>query len=79
VSNTNVAWVKNGVMAPYTANALGIYKCPADNYLSPAQRNKGWVARLRSNSMNALIGWSGTAPPDDRDGRAWLIQLTGNI
>jgi len=71
VSTTNVAWVKNGVMAPYTANALGIYKCPADNYLSPAQRNAGWVARLRSNSMNALFGWSGTDGPDDRNGRSW--------
>src|SRR5438876_7391709 len=37
ISNTNVAWVKSGVLAPYTANALGVYKCPADNYLSPPQ------------------------------------------
>jgi len=72
VSNTNVAWVKNGVMAPYTANALGIYKCPADNYLSLAQRRAGWTGRLRSNSMNALFGYSGTEPPDDRDGHSWL-------
>src|SRR5438093_7559492 len=36
-SNTNTAWVKNGVLANFTANALGIYKCPADNYLSTVQ------------------------------------------
>ena len=74
VSNTNVAWVKNGVLANYTAKALGVYKCPADVYLSSPQRNAGWTARLRSNSMNALIGWSGTDGYDDRDGRAWWNQ-----
>jgi len=70
-SNTNVAWVKNGVLAPFTANTLGIYKCPADNYLSQQQRTAGWTGRLRSISMNALIGWSGSQPPDDSDGRSW--------
>jgi prepilin-type processing-associated H-X9-DG protein len=73
-SNTNVAWVKNGVLANFTANALGIYKCPADNYLSGPQKNAGWSARLRSNSMNALIGYSGTDGYDDRTGRAWADQ-----
>ena len=53
ISNTNVDWVKNGVLAPYTANALPIYKCPADTYLSPAQRKKGWTSRLRSIAMNS--------------------------
>jgi prepilin-type N-terminal cleavage/methylation domain-containing protein/prepilin-type processing-associated H-X9-DG protein len=57
-SVTNVDWVKNGVLAKYTANALGIYKCPADQYVSPEQRRKGWTARLRSNSMNAFFGRS---------------------
>jgi prepilin-type N-terminal cleavage/methylation domain-containing protein/prepilin-type processing-associated H-X9-DG protein len=70
-SNTNVAWVKNGVLANFTANALGIYKCPADNYLSGVQRNAGWSGRLRSNSMNAFIGYSGTDGADDRNGRSW--------
>ncbi len=56
VSNTNVAWVKNGVLAPFTAGALGIYKCPADKSLSPAQRNAGWSARLRSYSMSHMFG-----------------------
>jgi prepilin-type N-terminal cleavage/methylation domain-containing protein/prepilin-type processing-associated H-X9-DG protein len=75
LSNTNVDWVKKGVLAPFTANALGIYKCPADNYLSPAQRARGWTGRLRSNSMNALFGYSGTDGYDvRRDGRAWFDQ-----
>jgi prepilin-type N-terminal cleavage/methylation domain-containing protein/prepilin-type processing-associated H-X9-DG protein len=73
-SNTNVTYVTKGVLAPYTANALGIYKCPADNYLSPVQKSRGWTGRLRSNSMNALFGYSGTDGYDDRNGRAWFDQ-----
>jgi prepilin-type N-terminal cleavage/methylation domain-containing protein/prepilin-type processing-associated H-X9-DG protein len=72
LSNTNVAWVKNGVLGNYTANAVGIYQCPADNYLSTPQRAQGWPRRMRSNSMNALFGWSGTDGADDSNGRAWL-------
>jgi prepilin-type N-terminal cleavage/methylation domain-containing protein/prepilin-type processing-associated H-X9-DG protein len=72
VSNTNVDWVKNGVLARYTANALGVYKCPADNNLSPVQRQRGWTGRLRSNSMNALFGLS-TDPPtqSEKGGVSW--------
>jgi prepilin-type N-terminal cleavage/methylation domain-containing protein/prepilin-type processing-associated H-X9-DG protein len=64
VSVTNIEWVKNGVLAPYTTAALGIYKCPADHFVAKAQRAKGWTSRLRSNSMNALIGVSSTNPND---------------
>jgi prepilin-type N-terminal cleavage/methylation domain-containing protein/prepilin-type processing-associated H-X9-DG protein len=73
-SNTNVDWVKSGVLAGYTGNALGIYKCPADKVVSPPQARAGWKARLRSNSMNALFGYSGTDGHDDRDGKAWFDQ-----
>jgi prepilin-type N-terminal cleavage/methylation domain len=73
VSNTNVAWVKNGVLGNYTANAVGIYQCPSDNFLSGEQRNAGWTRRLRSNAMNAFFGWSGLGDGgrDDSDGRSW--------
>jgi len=37
VSNTNRAWVVNGVLGRYTAGAVGAYKCPADKYLSRPQ------------------------------------------
>jgi len=57
-SITNEAWVRNGVLSPYSGGAVGIYKCPADNFLSPAQTRAGWSRRLRSNSMNALFGLS---------------------
>ena len=64
-SNTNVDWVLKGVLAQYTANALGIYMCPADKFVSPAQRNKGWTRRLRSNSMNRLFGRSNNDAGDN--------------
>jgi prepilin-type N-terminal cleavage/methylation domain-containing protein/prepilin-type processing-associated H-X9-DG protein len=74
VSNTNVDWVRKGVISPYTAAAVGIYKCPADVYLSTRQRTAGWTQRVRSISMNALFGYSGTDGHDDRDGKAWFDQ-----
>jgi len=75
VSNTNVDWVRKGVLAPYTAAAIGVYKCPADNYLSGPQRAAGWSQRLRSDSMNALFGYSGDGGYNDSSsGQAWFDQ-----
>jgi prepilin-type N-terminal cleavage/methylation domain-containing protein/prepilin-type processing-associated H-X9-DG protein len=54
--NTNVDYIRKGVLAPYSAAAVGIYQCPSDNYLSTPQRRAGWSRRVRSNSMNALFG-----------------------
>ena len=72
ISNTNVLWVKNGILAPYSTAALDIYQCPADMYLSKAQKAKGWTRRLRSNSMNALFGLSQPNPTAaQRSGHAW--------
>ena len=34
-------------------------------------RQAGYKSRLRSNSMNALFGYSGTDGYDDRNGRSW--------
>lgn len=55
-SNTNLQWIASGVLGRYTAAALGAYRCPADNYLSPVQRTAGFPYRVRSYSMNALFG-----------------------
>ena len=54
--NTNQAYVKNGILAPYLGKNLGVYKCPADNFLCPEQRNAGWTGRVRSMGMNACFG-----------------------
>ncbi|MEO8429125.1 MAG: prepilin-type N-terminal cleavage/methylation domain-containing protein [Verrucomicrobiota bacterium] len=69
-SVTNVEWVKNGVLSKYTTAALGIYKCPADVKVSPAQAKLGWSSRLRSNSMNALFGRSDNLSTS-ASGKAW--------
>jgi len=68
---TNVALVKNGILAKYTSGAVGVYQCPADVMVSPAQRRAGWSRRLRSNSMNALFGRSDNNP-SSITGRSWI-------
>ena len=37
------------------------YHCPSDHALSGLQRQAGWSARVRSYSMNALVGNAGEA------------------
>ena len=69
-SVTNVEWVKSGVLSKYTTAALGVYKCPADVKVSPAQQKLGWSSRLRSNSMNALFGRSDNLSTSV-SGKAW--------
>jgi prepilin-type N-terminal cleavage/methylation domain-containing protein/prepilin-type processing-associated H-X9-DG protein len=76
-SNTNVDWVKKGVLSAYIANTLGIYKCPADNNLSSAQRLFNWTSRLRSYSMNGLFGLTGDKPLDV-DAYSWAGQALIN-
>jgi prepilin-type N-terminal cleavage/methylation domain-containing protein/prepilin-type processing-associated H-X9-DG protein len=53
---TNVDLVRLAALGSYVAGNLGVYKCPADNYLSGIQRSQGWKARPRSMSMNAYFG-----------------------
>jgi prepilin-type N-terminal cleavage/methylation domain-containing protein/prepilin-type processing-associated H-X9-DG protein len=53
---TNLDLLRAGIFAPYVANNTGIYKCPADNYVSTAQRTAGFGPRTRSFSMNAYMG-----------------------
>src|SRR6266496_3676315 len=54
--NTNLNLVRNGILSPYLHANTGVYKCPADVFLSPAQRLRGWTERARSLSMNAFMG-----------------------
>ncbi|MBX3732964.1 MAG: prepilin-type N-terminal cleavage/methylation domain-containing protein [Verrucomicrobiae bacterium] len=71
-SVTNVAWVLNGVLGKYTGGALGVYKCPADLFVAPAQRRAGFKTRLRSNSMNAFFGRSDNLATS-ATGRSWAF------
>jgi prepilin-type N-terminal cleavage/methylation domain-containing protein/prepilin-type processing-associated H-X9-DG protein len=62
--NTNLTYVRNGILSPYLAGSIGVYKCPADNYLSSQQRAQGWSGRTRSLSMNAFFGAFNDTPGD---------------
>jgi len=57
--NTNRTFVTKGAFSAYANNAVGIYHCPADRALSEIQKQAGWTARVRSCSMNAMVGDAG--------------------
>lgn len=57
--NTNTVLVSHAALGAYSQRATGIYRCPADRVLSEIQRRAGWTARLRSLSMNAMVGDAG--------------------
>ena len=48
--NTNVSYYLGSLMAPYVANGVGVYKCPAD--VVPSQNGP----RIRSYSMQSQMG-----------------------
>ena len=56
--NTNLATITGASLGPYTRSA-GIYRCPSDRILSDTQRQNGFDARIRSYSMNAMVGDAG--------------------
>jgi prepilin-type N-terminal cleavage/methylation domain-containing protein/prepilin-type processing-associated H-X9-DG protein len=57
--NTNTDFLINekyARLAPYLGKSKSIFKCPADVYLSGAQRNLRWTQRSRSISGNIGLG-----------------------
>lgn len=54
--NTNYAAVVETGLGPYTSKSAALYRCPSDNVLSDSQVAAGWKSRVRSYSMNAMIG-----------------------
>jgi prepilin-type N-terminal cleavage/methylation domain-containing protein/prepilin-type processing-associated H-X9-DG protein len=57
--NTNELYLidsRYSKLAVYFSNTKNIFKCPADIYVSRAQRQRGWTARVRSISSNIGIG-----------------------
>jgi prepilin-type N-terminal cleavage/methylation domain-containing protein/prepilin-type processing-associated H-X9-DG protein len=57
--NTNAQFIINSQvssMGDYVSQSIAVYHCPADNYLSSAQRAAGWNNRVRSCAMDAAIG-----------------------
>jgi prepilin-type N-terminal cleavage/methylation domain-containing protein/prepilin-type processing-associated H-X9-DG protein len=72
-SITNDAWVVNGVLGKYTGGAVGVYKCPADIFIAPAQRAKGWARRNRSMAMNSFFGRFSIGSDETRNGKNALL------
>jgi prepilin-type N-terminal cleavage/methylation domain-containing protein/prepilin-type processing-associated H-X9-DG protein len=64
MGNTNLALYTSGLLAPYVAKQVGVYKCPADQV--PSDNGQ----RLRTYSMNGQMGavymvpqkWNDDAP-----------------
>lgn len=57
--NTNLAFLideKYAKLGKYVGKNFQVFKCPADKYVSTAQRQRGWRERVRSISGNIGIG-----------------------
>lgn len=65
--NTNTATITQAGLSPYAGNQVSIYRCPSDNVLSAAQREAGWTGRVRSYSMNAMVGDAGELSKSGRN------------
>src|SRR5436305_165276 len=65
MSTTNTALAEAGQIAHYH-QSVNAYRCPADVFLSRAQKAAGWQHRVRSISMNS--NWGRSAPSDPPSG-----------
>ena len=57
--NTNLAFLAQTPLASSLAGVPGVFTCPADHTVSSIQRRAGWARRVRSYSMNAMVGDAG--------------------
>jgi len=57
--NTNTVLLTTSGLGQYVSRSANVYRCPSDHVLSDVQARAGWEARVRSISMNAMIGDAG--------------------
>jgi prepilin-type N-terminal cleavage/methylation domain-containing protein/prepilin-type processing-associated H-X9-DG protein len=57
--NTNLDTLTKASLGSFVGGNTAVYHCPSDQALSSLQRTAGWSARIRSYSMNAMIGDAG--------------------
>ncbi len=57
--NTNLATLTKAGLGSFVGGNTGVFRCPSDRALSSIQKAAGWTARIRSYSMNAMIGDAG--------------------
>ena len=58
--NTNLATITEASLGTYVLGNTTIYHCPSDNVLSALQKGAGWNQRIRSYSMNGMVGNAGS-------------------
>ena len=54
--NTNLAFPYNSLLGYYCGYSPSIFHCPSDHAVSTLQQGAGWANRVRSVSMNAMVG-----------------------
>jgi len=54
--NTNTGFVQQSLLGPTCAYSSPIFHCPSDRAMSTVQKSAGWPGRVRSVSMNAMVG-----------------------
>jgi prepilin-type N-terminal cleavage/methylation domain-containing protein/prepilin-type processing-associated H-X9-DG protein len=57
--NTNAAKLTASGLGPYLSGTANAYRCPSDHVVSTLQQEAGWSDRVRSYSMNAMVGDAG--------------------
>jgi prepilin-type N-terminal cleavage/methylation domain-containing protein/prepilin-type processing-associated H-X9-DG protein len=57
--NTNTFLMAVGGLGSYCGGVTRVFRCPSDQVLSDVQRQAGWTERVRSISMNAMLGHAG--------------------
>jgi hypothetical protein len=65
-ANTNYLYLTEGLLGPYTAKTMGIYKCPADKVPCPLG------PRVRSVSMNTYLA----RKLDEQTYQPWALKKT---
>ena len=58
--NTNLATLTKASLAAFVGGNPGVYHCPSDHALSSLQMDAGWTLRIRSYSLNAMVGDAGS-------------------
>jgi type II secretory pathway pseudopilin PulG len=54
--NTNIDTLTSAALALYASRNASIFRCPSDQSMSTMQNQAGWDHRIRSYSMNAMMG-----------------------
>jgi prepilin-type N-terminal cleavage/methylation domain-containing protein len=57
--NTNLATLTKASLGSFVSGNTSVYRCPSDQAMSSVQKAAGWTARIRSYSMNAMVGNAG--------------------